>query len=363
MNPAPPPTLIPQGPMFDKSMALSREWFWFLYQNFTSAQNVRDETILNSFDQVSQVNTGPAMAREVELRKDAPVSQERWRVSDLERHVGDIQGTNLLPRLAGLENIVAMIQEGNNRKSVAIICDYHAQRANFKASDYPDGAIFYEIDRTVVYITGLLGVRDRWQYIAGIFHSISADRPLDLTIDEDLQFLWHNQTDGITYMGIDVAFSFQFQYYYGIQSDTLASIPTPNPWDIGFLFSANDFLHTYRWDGSGWNWTIGDGGSCWIAGFPFAPPGGADAWALCDGSTVDTATSTGHIGSVVTPNLNTGAFLRTGPYTGPSTSPGSAPTSTVVQAGAGATVSDILIPSDTNGGLPENIGLAWYMRR
>jgi hypothetical protein len=245
----------------------------------------------------------------------------------------------------------------------------HAIRVGTSAAK--DGSLFYETDRTVLYVS----VSGVWKYCAGAMAgTLSPDqKPTDLGAD-----------------------------------------------DVGFLFDSTDYLHTYRWSGSAWAFAPNDPGSAYIvAAGGSAPLGGL--WGACDGTTYNIASSTGTVTTAVSPDLSGGIFVMGGTYTGSrvvaarakweataKTADESTHTHDVDPAGvdsaqslssvavaagtdhnvtpsththnvdvanttstAGAahshalndTVSQLKVPNEANGGLPIRIALAWYIRR
>lgn len=210
-------------------------------------------------------------------------------------------------------------------------------------------------------------------------------------------------------------------YASGTMAGTLS--PDTKPTDLtttdqGFLFQATDYGHTYRWNGSAWQYAPGDGGSGYIvAGF-----GNGGIWALCDGSATNIAQSNGTIALVTTPDITSDVFLQ-GASTpsavkvatratweaaakvadesahqhvfnnGGTPTGGPVGSATTVQSGTGASVassshyhndtsadyntgpgfahshaltdalSQLKKFDETAGGLPKRIALAWYMRR
>jgi hypothetical protein len=189
---------------------------------------------------------------------------------------------------------------------------------------------------------------------------------------------------------------------------TIAS-PDLKPADLGvpdadFRIRALDFDHRYRWTGATWEFAPGDPGSKWIAMAMSAAPT-AGVWALCDGSVSSAALANGSVAAVTTPNISAGTFIKSGTYAGtadPATSPtwdtavntdtktdsgttGNVVPGTpvVVQSGSGQdtygndhvhnfttaghyhSVASTALkpPNETNGGLPKNMALSFYMRR
>lgn len=134
-----------------------------------------------------------------------------------------------------------------------ILLDTHAHRiANFDPTRYAAGTLFYETDRTVLY----LGDGTDWLYESGIMSG---------TLSPDQK-----------------------------PSDLVAT-------DVGFMFDATDFFHVYRWDGTGWHFNSGDSSSQIVGGDGAPPMGGL--WQLCDGSTVDIAQDDGSVVSTVVPTV------------------------------------------------------------
>lgn len=132
--------------------------------------------------------------------------------------------------------------------------------ALYPAASYPVGTLGYETDTDLLYIVkSVVGV-NTWRYLAGTWR------------------------------------------------DTLANIPAggsaPTVDDVGLLFYATDYHHTWRWSGSAWSFAPGDDGSGYIAMFTQAPncPGSA-AWQLCDGSTVARTNATASTSNVTVPDL------------------------------------------------------------
>lgn len=114
-----------------------------------------------------------------------------------------------------------------------VLEDTHANRLTlYPASATAIGALFWETDRTVLYVvTESAGVR-AWTYAAGMYQAAFANRPADLGAN-----------------------------------------------DAGFLYMPSVYIHICRWSGSGW--AITDGGGGWIADCVVNPGAG---WQVCDGT-------------------------------------------------------------------------------
>jgi hypothetical protein len=87
----------------------------------------------------------------------------------------------------------------------------------------------------------------------------------------------------------------------------LADIPsTLTAEDAGYLYYATDYLHTYKWNGSGWEYASWDRISGEVAAFVSDPGTG---WALCDGSSVTRTLSNATTTSFTTPDLR-GLYVK-----------------------------------------------------
>ena len=127
----------------------------------------------------------------------------------------------------------------------------HAQRlANYPASNYSDGSLFYETDRQVFYVD----VHSVWTYASGIMQNVQDKLPADLAAP-----------------------------------------------DTGFLFGVTDYAHLLTWTGLGWNWGPGEAGSGMIQPF-FSLPSGS-GWHICDGSQVNMLQSNGQFQMVKIPAI------------------------------------------------------------
>lgn len=103
----------------------------------------------------------------------------------------------------------------------------------------------------------------------------------------------------------------QWLYETGIYINTLANIPTLASNDANFLLWISDYSHLMRWDGAAWNWGPADQGSGYYQLYESAPSGfGANAWQLCNGSTVARLNSDATTTNVTLDDLTTAAYLK-----------------------------------------------------
>jgi hypothetical protein len=189
--------------------------------------------------------------------------------------------------------------------------------------------------------------------------------------------------------------------------DVIANIPLPstlNVGDTGLIFTATDYMHRWRFDGTQWAFLEGDASGYVVIGqgLDSTPPNGG-LWGLCDGSGYNVAQPDGTLKTVPTIPMNADVFITGGAYTGinsatsptwaagaqtdteaahthgygvPTTSvaPGTGTLETVGDGGSfetgpgsahshtlsGATLNP---PTVANGGLPKYIGVQFYIRR
>lgn len=160
--------------------------------------------------------------------------------------------------------------------AAVFISDTHANRlANYPASDYPIGTVFWETDRTVLYENqGTYGASN-WVYILGMMHGTQP-----------------------TIAGLGLG-----QY------------------DDGFLFHCTDYEHVLRWLWAGgpgsFTWGPGENGSAYVQFFAVAPTG--LGWKLADGtgSPVTYLLATGATAAVGLPDLTAGVYAKgAAAYTG-----------------------------------------------
>lgn len=137
--------------------------------------------------------------------------------------------------------------------------DTHANRlAHFPAGSYPTGTLFFETDRTVIYIVQA----GAWVWWSGAMADVLANQPTDLGAD-----------------------------------------------DVGFPFQATDYKHLFRWGGAAFAFDSNDPGSGWLVvdhpGF-FLTNG---LYGLCDGSTYAVA-QTDATTMPVTPAVAANTYIR-----------------------------------------------------
>lgn len=140
-----------------------------------------------------------------------------------------------------------------------VLEDTHANRLTlYLPANSEVGTLFWETNRTVLYVvTETAGVR-AWTYAAGMYQDTFANRPTDLGAD-----------------------------------------------DAGFLYMPGVYIHICRWSGSGW--AITDGGGGYIVDAVAALGAG---WILCDGTATTYLTVSGANlaeTAFTTPDENSGA--------------------------------------------------------
>lgn len=144
-----------------------------------------------------------------------------------------------------------------NVKVPTAIEDTHANRANFAAGNYPDGSLFQETDRGLIYVA----LESNWFYLSGILQSVQSGLPFDFSTD-----------------------------------------------DVGLPAYIQDFNHLLMWSGQKWQWYPGEVGSDFIVPF-VSGPNPAVGWQACDGSNVLKLNSDGTTTQVTLP-VTPGSFYR-----------------------------------------------------
>lgn len=141
---------------------------------------------------------------------------------------------------------------------MTITSDTHAKRLA-KSPASSGGALFYETDRTVWYVSD----GQNWRYLAGTMHSNYEQGPTDLGTN-----------------------------------------------DIGFIWGVSDFAHVYSWIGTEWAFTNGDAGGGYIVAFASGvTPARLTGWHVADGSSQRMLLSNGSSKTVTIPNV-AGSYFR-----------------------------------------------------
>jgi hypothetical protein len=189
-----------------------------------------------------------------------------------------------------------------------VIEDTHARRlSNFVGSNIPPvGSLFWEIDRTVLYLVKLVAGVAAWVFAAGSYTNTRTNYPSDLGAN-----------------------------------------------DAGFLFQISDYAHLARFDGTAWRLTEGSGGYIVASAFALA-----SGYQICDGTATDYITDNTTnlaVSAFTTPDLktaNANTYLRSAAaYTGAVNAPtnptfggalsntgADSGSGTIVQSGTGTTV-------------------------
>lgn len=289
----------------------------------------------------------------------------------------------------------------------------------FPPTDYADGQFRWYTDWTCIYVANwaegtvdVAGSTVTW--VSGdFFNPYWAGKPI--TIDGLAFHIVLNQTDPVTptTFEIDGAATLSGVHYsvdsgvwiYAAGQYDYPTLPLPTAvlglQDEGLIVYNDTYKHSWRWTGTAYHYAPGDPGSQYFVGG--TPEGGA--WVACDGAAHTCSQDDGTTTSVTPPALNTGAFLRVG---GSAPSAATAPTldgsartedesththdvdlgplldvatpgagfpfnfvdpGTVTSGPGSAHYHDLddthlkyNPPSDGAGGLPDNVGIDWYMR-
>ncbi len=169
----------------------------------------------------------------------------------------------------------------------------------FSPSSLPLGSLYFETDTTLTYEVRSVNSVPLWTYAFGVHEGSWTQRlaglgPLDLGVEF--------RAVGGPQNGIRETWSGTgWLWSSGSWTDVLAQIPTLSSSEVGGVFSASDYLHSWRWTGVRWHFAPGDA-SGYVVGRTsgFVPHGGL--WAICDGSSVSVAQDDGTISSEATPD-------------------------------------------------------------
>lgn len=342
-TPLPPLT----QPLVGPGGALTPAWQWYFYEIYLqSGGSLAALQVLEAFDAASGDNAASVAADSTVLAAAGdPVPSIAAPIDAIRKQLASIAETpDQSARIDALEKLIWSLTGDSSAAAAGatpvVIVDTHANRAGYVLADYPDGAVYFETDRTVVYVAGPPDSAAAWLYAAGTFSAVLADIPTDLGAG-----------------------------------------------DAGFQFASTDLAHVWIWSGSVWHFAPWDSGSRYIVGFGTgSPPGGV--WGYCDGSSYYCANDDGTSANVATPDLSTNAILQGGSYSGnidgattPSFNGGAltnqdAGAGQAVQSGTGVIVaahphqhplqeSNAMInsPSESNGGMPPRVKLGWWIRR
>lgn len=134
--------------------------------------------------------------------------------------------------------------------TATVLYDTHANRlANYSPGSYVTGTLFWETDRTVLYVDN----GTAWVYATGTYNNILSNRPTDLiSTDAGFEFLVSSYADNILYVWNGTA----WVYSLGVYSAATASRPTLSTGDANFLFIDTTKKILEQWNGTAWN-TIG----------------------------------------------------------------------------------------------------------
>lgn len=196
----------------------------------------------------------------------------------------------------------------------------HAQRISATYTPptfYPNGSIFYETDRTLLYISN----GGFWEYLSGVFD--------------------------ITFAAI------------------AALTATLTVHDVNLRLFVTDYDHGLKWLGTTlkWTWAEGDRQGGYVSDYAIDPDNVFSGWALCDGSATTWLKITAGVLSIpafTTPNVvGSPAFKKLGAaYTGAIVPP-VAPTATGITASGNANIPSVTSTGNsTSIAVPQGAGAA-----
>lgn len=347
-NLRPPPDQA-RTPLVDSKGYLTHDGWWFLYLLFTGAQDAEGTAILEAIDSGTEGALAPRiddLAREAGAFEPAPgVTQRQLEqakiLADFEpapgvsareleevKVLGEVCGcASLLSRLQDLERLVAMIGEQPQAipTAPASITGSSNGPAPPGGSSVPPntptvlalplpGDVLDVVGQTIlfngkpwVFVPPLSGLASGyWQQVGGTDQTISDTRANRSTYPAA------NYPVGSAYFETDTGLIYVVQiplpsgvptwvFYNGIWVAPYASLPTLGIEDRWLVFSANDYLQSWVWNGTAWNFAPGSSSGYFLLVFPGVttlPPG---LWAPCNGATVSVTQNDATLSSVVTP--------------------------------------------------------------
>jgi len=184
----------------------------------------------------------------------------------------------------------------------------HAERARRPASEYPDTALYREIDRTALYqMSGAGQTAGSWTYVAGVMWGAAADKPADLGV-YDAGFLF-GELVGTAYLvrrwtGSAWVLVEAGGRYKRTQSQLAALAATLGADQAGLEVEVTDYAHILRWTGTVWERSPSDpehSDTFHMAGAAITETG----WHACDGASrgVSYLKYDGSLGTRDLPNL------------------------------------------------------------
>lgn len=330
---ATPPNPIgpPQAPLFENG-ALSKAWFWYLYQVFTTAQQAVDLAVLEALDAGTEFALLPALrdlAAQAVLSLEAAPGVSPRQLEEL-RALVQIEPEAGLTKVQ-LEEVRALVEAGgcpslaprleDLEKLVAMLADTPvtppAKAVNVNATTSPTttplggtaippgtplvGALPSPLDPLSVigqlidlngvpylYVAGLGAGPAFWQQVGSTAVTIRD------THANRASYPAANYPQGTVYLETDRTLYYMVQFPAGVATwvffqgtwiSTYSNLPTLGINDRWVQFFATDFLQGWYWDGAAWHFAPGSSSGYSLQIFPgltTLPPG---VWGLCDGST------------------------------------------------------------------------------
>ena len=207
-----------------------------------------------------------------------------------------------------LRLIVDQIDKVENA-AVSVTAGLHVARTAI--ASVVSGSLYYETDRTVLFLARVLNGSLQWTWLAGtMLGTFTTDqRPTDLA-EADEGFMFSATDDLHTWRwsgSVWVLLPELSSPMRGTLSPDQKPSLTAN--DIGFLFYSTDFAHTYRWTGSAWEQAPGDDriGSFLYTDGVVSPGTG---WQLCNGSATTRSTPTGGTAAVTVPDYSIASYVK-----------------------------------------------------
>lgn len=329
-----PPLDPARTALVDSKGFLTKDGWWFLYLLFTGAQAAEGTAILEAIDSGTETALLPRLrdlAIEAAAFLEVPPGITRAQLEEVKalgvfepapggrRDLDEVRAlteagcscSSLLPRLQDLERLVAML--GDQPQAVAATTPGITGSSNGPApaggSSVPPGTptvlalplpgnVLDVVGQTIlfngvpwVFVPPLSGFASGyWQQVGGANQTIVDTRA------NRASYPAANYPVGTAYFESDTKLIYVVQvptpssvktwvFYNGIWTDVYANLPTLGINDRWLVFTASDYVQSWVWNGTAWNFAPGSSSGYLLVIFPgitTLPPG---LWGACNGST------------------------------------------------------------------------------
>jgi hypothetical protein len=183
--------------------------------------------------------------------------------------------------------------------------------ANRPAPGAVTGNVFYlETDRNSLFALNPGSGTPFWQFVAGLYRDVRANRPVDLGLNDAGFMFAASDQNNVVWRWSGTAFIYWYGNFPRTQAQLAALAAALGANDIGLVVPVSDYHHTLQWTGIGWQFVEGDASEYVVIGGPggSAPIGGL--WGICDGTAYNILQSDGSLALVTTQSLTGNVFIK-----------------------------------------------------